>query len=433
MNTLLDAIGPAVWRASWQAALLALLVMLVVLALGDRLSPRWRYLLWSVVMIRLLLVATPGSPWSAFNLVRVITEANARRLAVIETAPKVVPDASAAGRGAQPAAGQVRIGIQPPRDAGSMAKPASSVYPTQVTSSPAASTLSRERAPTTAQPHRVVPVARILSSVWLAGCLFSGLQLAGRGRLVPAPKRLSACRVVTDAAVLAVLETACQQIGLRTRPALLVTPESISPCILGCWNQSIIVPESFVTESTSTRLRHVLAHELAHVVRRDLWTNWLLLVTRTVHWFNPVAWWTIRQMHAEREAACDELALAALGETDRKAYASTIIDLATNLAPPGMAPAMIGVISSIRRLANRIERLERVASLKSLPAPFAGLIVLALAVTGLTDAQPAVASRPSQAKAAPNSQTLPASSPRPAPSPFAEAVSIDRTRRRSQE
>ncbi|MEX2142623.1 MAG: hypothetical protein WD894_25440 [Pirellulales bacterium] len=43
MITLLDSIGPAIWRASWQAAALALLVLLLLRCLGERLSPRWRF------------------------------------------------------------------------------------------------------------------------------------------------------------------------------------------------------------------------------------------------------------------------------------------------------------------------------------------------------------------------------------------------------
>src|SRR2546426_40183 len=83
--------------------------------------------------------------------------------------------------------------------------------------------------------------------------------------------------------------------------------------------------------------------ELAHLVRGDLWTNWLLLTARILHWFNPVAWWTVREMQAEREAACDDLAFAALGETDRSAYAATIVELAASLAPSGIAPGLIGL------------------------------------------------------------------------------------------
>ena len=78
MITLVESIGPAIWRASWQAAALAVLVVLLLRCLGDRLSPRWRFLLWGVVLMRLLLVVTPASPWSLFNLVCWNAEANAR-------------------------------------------------------------------------------------------------------------------------------------------------------------------------------------------------------------------------------------------------------------------------------------------------------------------------------------------------------------------
>ena len=109
------------------------------------------------------------------------------------------------------------------------------------------------------------------------------------------------------------LETSRRRLGLKRAPVLLVTPECLSPCIVGTWNPRIVLPESVVTESSTARLRHVLAHEPAHLVRGDLWTNWLLLTARILHWFNPVAWWTVREMQAELEAACDELAFAALG------------------------------------------------------------------------------------------------------------------------
>src|SRR5947209_15137976 len=81
MITLLDTIGPAIWRAAWQAVALALLVVLLLRCFGERLSPRWRFLLWGVVLTRLLVVATPVSPWSVFNLVRWNPQANARPIA----------------------------------------------------------------------------------------------------------------------------------------------------------------------------------------------------------------------------------------------------------------------------------------------------------------------------------------------------------------
>ena len=70
MITLLDTIGPAIWRASWQAAVIGVLVVLLLRCFGERLSPRWRFLLWGVVLRGCCawpLRAVPGacSIWSA--------------------------------------------------------------------------------------------------------------------------------------------------------------------------------------------------------------------------------------------------------------------------------------------------------------------------------------------------------------------------------
>ncbi|HEY2250335.1 MAG TPA: M56 family metallopeptidase [Planctomycetaceae bacterium] len=81
---MLDSVAAAVWRASWQAAALALIVGLLVRCFGERLAPRWRYLLWSVVVLRLLFVATPSSPWSAFNFVGWNPQLHARQVVTHE-------------------------------------------------------------------------------------------------------------------------------------------------------------------------------------------------------------------------------------------------------------------------------------------------------------------------------------------------------------
>src|SRR5207247_1224446 len=70
---------------------LALLVVLLLRCFGERLSPRWRFLLWGVVLTRLLFVATPVSPWSVFNVVPWHPEASLRPLAQREADATFTP------------------------------------------------------------------------------------------------------------------------------------------------------------------------------------------------------------------------------------------------------------------------------------------------------------------------------------------------------
>ncbi|MEK6261845.1 MAG: M56 family metallopeptidase [Planctomycetota bacterium] len=384
MITLLDTLGPAIWRASWQAAALAVLVALLLLCCGERLSPRWRFLLWGVVLTRLLFVATPVSPWSVFNLVRWNPEANARPIAQYEADARfmAVPHRSDSTTGPSESNAESSRVIDSAPESSAAPVSASAEMPSNSPRTAMEATLPGNGL------FDAVFVTRILSMIWLVGCLLLALKLLATALILR--RRLSACRPVTDAAILELLETSRRRMGLKRTPALLVTPESLSPCIVGTWNPRIILPESVVTESFTVRLRHVLAHELAHLVRGDLWTNWLLLAARILHWFNPVAWWTVREMQAEREAACDELAFAALGggEADRSAYAATIVELAASLSPSAIAPGLIGLFSSTCRLKARVERLLRFPSVTALRAPVAAGLLLGMALMGLTDAMP---------------------------------------------
>ena len=386
MNTLLDTIGPAVFRASWQAAALALVIVILVWCLGERLTPRWRYLLWSVVLVRLLLVVTPASPWSIFNFAPGMPPASAWQTAGAESGMTRAPGPDAFQQAVRPMGQWRETDLDEPLVATS--SPAATVRETGVAAvaPPAASAAVDAVPPASSRESRGLLVARIVSLLWLAGCFVFGLKLLGAARVLQ--RRLAACRPVTDAAVLELLETARLRIGLRRAPTLLVTPESVSPCVAGAWAPRIVLPESVITDSSVARLRHLLAHELAHLVRGDLWTNWLLLTARILHWCNPVVWWTIREMQAERESACDEMALAALGEGDRSAYAATIVDLATNLAPSAIAPGMIGLFSSTRRLKARVERLVRRPTVTTFRTPLAAGLLIAMALLGLTDATP---------------------------------------------
>src|SRR6266480_2942255 len=64
------------WRSSWQASVLAAVVLLVQFALRQRIAARWRYALWGIVLLRLMIPVTPSSPWSLFNVAPQGTERN---------------------------------------------------------------------------------------------------------------------------------------------------------------------------------------------------------------------------------------------------------------------------------------------------------------------------------------------------------------------
>ena len=70
----------------------------------------------------------------------------------------------------------------------------------------------------------------------------------------------------------------------------------------------VILPETW-HEWSSSKLDAVLAHEQAHVRRRDPLVQWLALLNRAVFWFHPIAWWLERRLTALAEQTWDDAVL----------------------------------------------------------------------------------------------------------------------------
>src|SRR3954465_14072328 len=67
MNSSLTAAGELLLRASWQAGILAIIILLLQWLAASRISARWRYNLWMLVVLRLLLPIVPSTQWSVHN------------------------------------------------------------------------------------------------------------------------------------------------------------------------------------------------------------------------------------------------------------------------------------------------------------------------------------------------------------------------------
>lgn len=82
-------------------------------------------------------------------------------------------------------------------------------------------------------------------------------------------------------------------------------------------------------------LRHVLSHEEAHYVHKDHIWSLLRCLALALHWYNPLVWWAAAASRQDGELACDQRALAYLGESERTAYGRTLLSLLTARPRPG--------------------------------------------------------------------------------------------------
>ncbi|MBC7790563.1 MAG: HEAT repeat domain-containing protein [Anaerolineae bacterium] len=151
-----------------------------------------------------------------------------------------------------------------------------------------------------------VDVAVLLFIVWLVGAV----ALTGRdiGRSVRAHRVVARSRVVRESHVLRLATGLRNRLRIQ-RPVLLVESDEVSgPATFGIFRPVVLLPTgagSWPIENLHT----VLAHELAHVARKDCLTDAIALAARNCHWLNPMAWIAVRRMRLERERACDDRVL----------------------------------------------------------------------------------------------------------------------------
>jgi len=101
------------------------------------------------------------------------------------------------------------------------------------------------------------------------------------------------------------------------------------PMSFGWKKAFVVLPLEGMDAMTTTELNHVLLHELTHIKHGDLVTNYLFCGIQSLYWFNPFIWMALSQMRRDREAYCDWAVISELkSENERLLYGQTILNFA---------------------------------------------------------------------------------------------------------
>ena len=368
---------------SLQASVLVLLVLLVQWAFRRQLTNRWRFALWWVVVIRLLLPFGPESAWSLFNyfqphvaLERSRSYSRPPHESIAVIAPEIrssIPQKDVPP--IQAKSGQFGFARDPL--ARGVAEPAAG-----------------ERRVVTPAPAQPVPRASSrsandlllpgIAAAWLAGVV--ALALFVCAQCFRFQRKLNRSAAPGDSTTRELLEMCRSQLGVRRRVTLAETDAIKSPALFGVFRLRLLLPAGLAARFTRDELRYIFLHELAHVKRGDLWLNWLVTALQVMHWFNPLIWLGFARLRADRELACDELVLLHAGERTGETYGGTIIKLLEGLSRPAAIPGLIGILEDKHQMRRRIAMIVNFRK----PGRWSALAVLLLgllAAATWTDAQ----------------------------------------------
>ena len=137
-----------------------------------------------------------------------------------------------------------------------------------------------------------------------------------------------------------------------------------SPFVLGIINPRIYLPFNMNGQD----LEHVVAHEQAHIHRKDHWWKPFGFLLLTIHWFNPLMWLAYVLLCRDIELACDEKVIKELGNEQRADYTQALVACSVNRRMIAACPLAFGEVGVK----------ERVKSVMNYKKPAFWIIILAV-------------------------------------------------------
>jgi beta-lactamase regulating signal transducer with metallopeptidase domain len=312
-------------------------VLAVVVAGFTRLwrRPALAHALWLLVLLKLItppLVAI-GPPWAL--------------------------PVGAASEDGQVARADERTASLPPSAVGPVSAPARTggepAVDTPIPAAPAGPPVS-DPAPNEAIAS-VVSTPRLLAGVWLTGSLLwwtvAGWRMARFRTLLqhaePAPPH-----VQEQARRLA------HRLGLPACPGIWLLPARVSPLLWAVGRSPrLLLPVALWDRLEVDQRDTLLAHELAHLRRRDHWVRRLELVVLGLYWWHPVAWWARHELQEAEEQCCDAWVVWALPAA-APAYAAALVEtvafLSQSRRPVPVAASGVGQVQTLKRRLTMILR-----------------------------------------------------------------------------
>lgn len=277
--------------------------------LNTRLNARWHYLLWVILLIKLVFPFGPESALSIFNVVPEIP--------VLEPPPAIVA---------------------PQNPAPIPVSPVSPSPPSIDTTLPAS-----------LSPMEIAAWIWITGAVILAGWLLGSLVFFG--------VRLKKTAETPPPRIPASVDRAKARMGVDREIGVIVSGTVATPSLFGLLKPSILLPDALGNLSDKD-LEYVILHELAHLKRRDILVNYLLLFIQTLHWYNPVIWYLFRCVRRDMEAATDEAVLAIIETSEHKQYGMTLINILASFSEPRLATKLLCMADTKSDIVRRVKMIK---------------------------------------------------------------------------
>lgn len=334
----MKAIVDALVQVTLYSAAITAGILLFRFIFKNRISSKLQYLMWWLLILRLLMPVTPDIGLH-FNLQdMLLKQAHQAELPtpalVLDVTPASVPSTQSSYESVAPA-------VQPDTD----------VAPSQHVN-----------------PAKSTDWYSIVFVVWLLGAIgFLGWLIFVKLRYYESLQHLMAGG---PREAYELYDKCCKELGVKPLPLWIVN-KSMSPGIAFFGEPVLLVPLSLCNDES--RLRFALLHELTHKKRGDHYMTLLLNILRAVYWFDPVVHFAFSELRSDMESACDSDVLAYIGHEQKRGYLTVILDMFSYDTEPILGMSQI-------RSKRMAKRRMKGAFMKNRTSPAFRAITLCLAL-----------------------------------------------------
>ncbi|HGH7180215.1 TPA: M56 family metallopeptidase [Bacillus luti] len=339
-------------ETSLMASILVGFILCIKILFRNKLTPRWQYMLWIVLMIRLLLPWSPDSSYSIYSLL-------SYRSSVSEVIPQNMPSTESI------------VNIESDRKV-------------ELESNSETMTKNNElEVNASAEQKPSFSLYKLALYVWLAGVIvLAAITFITNRRLYSYIKKQPD---IMDEQVVTVFNRCKQTMKMKKAVSLRLAGKISSPTVFSFFRPKVLLSKKHMKVLNEQQLQYVFYHELAHIKRNDVAVNWIMYSLILLNWFNPILWYAYFCMREDQELACDAYALTFIDEEEQIAYGHTIITLLEHYSY--QAPSLASLSRNKRTLKRRIVMIKKFHK-KSYRLSLLGIIaIVAIASLSLFNAR----------------------------------------------
>lgn len=140
--------------------------------------------------------------------------------------------------------------------------------------------------------------------------------------LVFKKKIVNLVKVVKDDIVIDTYQKISDELGLKRKARIFENHKVLTPILIGIIRPTIIIPSN---EYSKEEIYYILKHELQHIKRKDLEYKLMILIANGIHWFNPLIYIMRKVANMDIEICCDLDVLKNEDENEKRTYCKVLL------------------------------------------------------------------------------------------------------------